>query len=583
VNALRRSGQASRADGDGATAPRPLHAKRPPAPPPPPPRGRAWPVFVVSLAAFFLLYAAWSIATPLFAAPDEPVQVMKAVAVAHGQLLGAQPKGPSSPYTTVHIPEIYASGGGIPGCFAFKNRVPASCAHAFTGTTTDVSVSIYTGRYPPLYYAIVGIPSLFMASASGVYVQRLVSALLNAIFLALAVTAVATWSRSRLLLVGIAAAVTPSALFFGGVVNPSGFEVSCAVCLWSSALVLALERSSDPPPGLVAITALSAAAMALVRGLSPLWVGMIGLSVAGLAGWRAVRELAGYRRVKLAAVVVVLAGGAAVAFILAAHTLDVLPSVDLAPAGSTTGQLFVTTFDHTARFLTEMIGKFGWLDTFAPISTYLVWYGAVGLLAGAAVVLTRRRELAVFVLVALAAVFVPVVISTSQARRAGFVWQGKDSLPFALGVPLVAAALIGQSGVLDRYRGRLTSLVAFTLACGSVVAFAGTLRRYAVGINGPLDFFHTAWRPPLGLAVLLVAELVAAFGTAVLLRNLVEPWKWLARPGAGAGGQAAPPDGEPVDEDLGGGTVESDLAPATATAATAATDETATDEGNDRG
>jgi hypothetical protein len=181
------------------------------------------------------------------------------------------------------------------------------------------------------------------------------------------------------------------------------------------------------------------------------------------------------------------------------------------------------------------------------------------------VVVAGRRETAVFTLVTLAAVLVPVVISTSQARRAGFVWQGKDSLPFALGVPLVAAALLGRSGVLDRFRGRLTGVVAFGLAGGAALAFTGTLRRYAVGNGGPLDFFHTSWRPPLGLALLLAGELVAVFGTAALLRNLVEPWRWLAarhsEPGDPAGDE---------DEGLSTGTVGSDLAPGTATPGTAA-------------
>ena len=538
--------------------PRPLHARRPAPPPPPPPRRRAWPVFLAALGAFFLLFAAWSVATPLFAAPDEPVQVMKAVAVARGQFLGSQPKGASSPYTVVRIPEIYASGGRVPGCFAFKNHVPASCAPAFAGSPSDVSASIYTGRYPPLYYAVVGLPSLFLASGAGVYLERLVSALINALFLAMAVTAVAVWSRSRLLLAGIAVAVTPSVLFFGGVVNPSGFEASCAICLWSSALVLALERPDDAPPGLVAIAGGSAVVMTLVRGLSPLWVAMIGLSVGLLAGWGAVRALARHLRVKLAASGIVLVAGVAVVYIVVAHTLDVLPSVNLAPAGATTGQLFVTTFDHTGRFLTEMIGKFGWLDTYSPLTTYLVWYGALGLVGGAAAVVARRREAAVFALVVLAAVLVPVAISTSQARRAGFVWQGKDSLPFALGVPLVAAALVARSGVLDRYRGRLTGVVAYASALGSVLAFAGTLRRYAVGIDGPLDFFHTAWRPPLGLAALVAGELVAALWCAVLLRNLAEPWRRVTRRAV-----EPPVVAELHGEGERGGTVGSDLTPET--------------------
>jgi hypothetical protein len=491
---------------------------------------RPFRVLAVAFVGFFLAFAAWSLATPLFAAPDEPVQMMKAVSVVHGELIGSQPEGPSSPYTVVHIAAVYAGAGTVPSCFAFKATVPASCAHRLQGVSTSVPIRIYTGRYPPLYYAVVGLPSLVLSSQSGVYLMRLFSAALNAIFLALAVMAVVTWSRSRLLLVGIAVAATPSALFFGGVINPSGLEISVATCLWCSALVLALERSVDPPKGLVALVGASACVMALVRGLSPLWVGMIGLSVLLLAGRQAALELAKNRMVQIAAGAVVLAGGLALVWIIHAHTLDVLPSIILAPKNFTTGQLLLVTFEHTGRFLREMIGEFGWLDTPSPFGVYVVWFAVIGLLLALAATFARTREVVALVVVLAAAIFVPVVISASQARHAGYVWQGKDSLPFALGVPLVAAQLLGRSNAIERRLGRFAAIVTLVCAGASVWAFLGTMRRYAVGIQGPIWFLSGSWHPPIGDIAAVLLEVVASLYVAALLTGLVQPPRSLVPP-----------------------------------------------------
>jgi hypothetical protein len=45
----------------------------------------------------------------------------------------------------------------------------------------------YVGRYPPLYYAIVGLPSLVWHTNTAVYMMRLLSGLLCALLLGLAI------------------------------------------------------------------------------------------------------------------------------------------------------------------------------------------------------------------------------------------------------------------------------------------------------------------------------------------------------------------------------------------------------------
>jgi Predicted membrane protein (DUF2142) len=498
-------------------------------------------VFLAALAVFFIAFGVWSLATPLFGAPDEPVQMLKAVAVAHGELLGAQRLGAASPWVVVTVPQFYGDAPSVPGCFAFKNTVPASCAPALHGSATEGTISIYTGRYPPLYYFLVGLPSLLTTSTAGVYAMRLVSSLLNAIFLALAVMSIVTWSRSRMMLIGLAVAVTPAMLFFGGVINPSGLEVTSATCLWCSSLVLLTDWSHAPPRGLVATVAVSACVMTLVRGLSPLWVAMIGVSVLGVAGRKPVAALLRHTSVRIAVAAIVACSAAAVAWVVYAHSLDVVPSITLAPASTSGLQMFDTTFEHTGRFITEMIGTFGWLDTYAPAMTFLAWYAAIGLVAGLGVVLARRRDALAIVLVSVAAIAVPVAIATSQVRNSGYVWQGKDSLPITVGIPLVAAAVIGRSRAIERYRGRLAVLVAFGLAIASWAAFVGTLRRNVVGLSGPIDFLHSGWRPPLGSLTLIAAETVSVLLLAGLLTGYVlgkvsdGPAPHESRPGNGSG------------------------------------------------
>ncbi|HTX63303.1 MAG TPA: DUF2142 domain-containing protein, partial [Acidimicrobiales bacterium] len=131
--------------------------------------GRARPrrlgvVFFVSLVVTFLNFAAWSLATPLFASPDEQAQVVYAAAAARGQLVGTTIEDAANPYTIVTVPKVFASGDTYPNCFHFHPEVPASCAPRLTTSRRIEHTTTYVGRYPPLYYLVVGLPSLAFVS-----------------------------------------------------------------------------------------------------------------------------------------------------------------------------------------------------------------------------------------------------------------------------------------------------------------------------------------------------------------------------------------------------------------------------------
>lgn len=487
---------------------------------PAPPAVHAGRVFVVAFLLLFGAMAFWSVATPLYAAPDEPVHVIKAAAVARGELLGNL-AGPSQPaFGSVSVPAFYAASRNLPACFHRRPTVPASCEPAATPSSAPTTVWIYNARYPPLYYAIVGLPSLLGVGSWAVYLMRLTSALLASLFLALAVTAARLWSRSRLVLVGVLVAATPMVLFLGGIVNPSGLEVSAAIATWTCGSVLVLEHLEDPPPGLVGALALSASVFELTRGISPFWLACTLVVLLAVADWRRLGHLFRRRSVLAGLGVVAAFGALALAWTFGEHALDVYSRTPLGPAPEST--ILETSFAHNDYYLPTMVGVFGWFDTYAPTFTYVVWYGLVGLLTLAAAAVARVRQLLALGFLALAIVVLPVAISSSQVHRYGYTWSGRDTLPLAVGLPILAAALLGRS-VLSAYRARLAGIVGVLAVGAQIAAYFEALRRYAVGTKGP-DFgflLHARWRPPLGFATVLAGEAAALVCLALLVRYLV--------------------------------------------------------------
>ena len=224
-----------------------------------------------SFLIFFCLAGAWSFAQPIGAANDEPAQLVKAASVARGQILGAtitpailarlSPQNRAALHycelvsgvercnkalTAVTVPRSFALYVA-PTCDTTLQQYPAGCSYGLSGSQQPTLVTDYVGRYPPLYYGIVGLPSLVLENDAAVYAMRLVSGALSAALLALALAVAAVWSRNRLLVVAVATAATPMVFVFGSVVNSSGIEVAAAACVWTGGLLLFLDHSRKPP------------------------------------------------------------------------------------------------------------------------------------------------------------------------------------------------------------------------------------------------------------------------------------------------------------------------------------------------
>lgn len=464
-------------------------------------------VFAVAFVLVFLNMAAWSLATPLFAAPDESSHIVRAAAVVRGEIVGSSV--PGSPITSVTVPQLVADGIPEPLCYLFRTAVPASCARPLTTNTKLVVTTTSVGRYPPLYYAVVGLPLLVTVSTTGIYLMRLVNAVICAVFIGLAVVCITSWSRRWFLLVGVLLALTPMVVFLGGVVNPNGPETCIAICAWTSGLVLVLERADAPPRGLVVIFTASLAALALTRGLSPLWVALILIVLGILAGRRRALHLLHTRSLKICLAIVTMCGIVAVAWILAEHSNQYAYPGPGVPAHEGTLDILFNIFGYTGTWIREMIGIFGYLDTPAPFATFLVWYLATGFVLLLALSCSARRAAAALLAVVTIVVVVPVVLSYPEIHRFGFAWQGRYILPIAVGIPILSAALIDAAGAIARFRVRASVIFCICIGVADFAAFFTAQRRYASGLPGPIDPAQGTWGPPPGNSLMTMWSLVA--------------------------------------------------------------------------
>lgn len=472
-----------------------------------------WRQFTWIVAVLMALSTLWSLATPLGGGADEPVHLIRASALVHGQLTGTPLHG-ISPWTSVRTSEALASAERLPYCFEFRPSVPAGCQPALSASNRQSAVHIYVGRYPPLYYLAVGWPSLLVSNPTVLfYVTRAVSGILCCALMGLAL-AMALRRRERLLLVGVLVGATPMVLYMTAIINPNSLEVCAALALWTGALVLADRvRSGSVPRGLISMVVAVAVVLVLTRPDTPLWVLLIGVSTFPILAGRPWREFVRRRDARIGAAAIVAAAVVAVAWIVGEHATQVM-KVQV-PASAGMGFLIRASASRSAGYFVQALGEFGWFDAASPALTDAIWILALGGLLLIAWTVGRRSERISLALTVTLSVVVPIALSVAVARHNGFIGQGRYFLALYVGMPLVASYAIGRDP-LDR----VTSLVLPCCALGQVLAFAWTLHRYSVGVNGPLSpDAHVAheWYPPVPWPLLDVLFVVACAAASWLL------------------------------------------------------------------
>jgi hypothetical protein len=495
-------------------------------------------------AALLLLSWVWAVANPLMASPDEPAHTVKAASVVRGELLGED----TAAGTAVDLPYFFAMVTAYPTCYMFVPDEPANCEVPATDEL-DAPADVVTpaGRYNPLYYSVVGLPSLLPEGDGALYAMRLLSAVLTTFFVALGLRALAQTGPAAWAVPALAGALTPMVVFLTSTVNPAAIEITAAFALWCQ--LLALLR--HPDPALVRSrmwwVALSATFFVNARGLSLLYCALLVAAVLLVSPWRSFLDVVRTRAAWPPLAVVVLACVAAAAWVVGTNSLGSgsavnHPDLTFRPAA----RLTVLAWDG---FVLNMVGQFGWMDTPLEGWVLMAFAAGAGFAVLAALAVGRWRDRAGIAAVAAATFLVPVVVHASQAHFLGFIWQGRYILPVAVGVPVLAAFVLhagtrdvpaGWAPAVRRVGVQVAVVVGSLLAFVQLAAFLANLHRNVNGVDGGwFTLAPDAWLPPLPVPVVLVLALVAAagFGAVVVwsarLGGEVEP----ARPGATAPGE----------------------------------------------
>lgn len=475
--------------------------------------------FAVALVGFVLVGGAWAVGMPAFGGPDEPAHAYRAIAVTSGQLRGPSidrveqlPDGAvfRDPATQVEVPADVADLAEQAECFAFQPEVSAACQEPITDDRDPVEVGTQFGRYPPLYYALVGWPGQWLPATPAIHAMRLVSVALCALPIALAAALLA---GRPLRLLGLGLAATPTVVFLAGTVNPSGLEVALAILLW----VLA-DRLARPGvragPGIVFGVAAAAVLLSAMRPVSPAFVAAIAVVAAVRHGRPGLgRELWARRDVRLATGLATAGILLSVAWLVWADPFGALIGTSM--PGLSTARAAWQSLSRTPHRVIEMVGVFGWLDTYAHVPVYVAWLGVSAALVTIAGVLGRWRDRGALVLVLLGVLLMPVASEALQAPDLGFIWQGRYTLPLAVGVWLVAAEVLDDR--LDARPPRdapgagLGAVIAWlALALAQLLAFAAAMRRHLDGMPARLFGWVDGAEvtPPVPGPILLAAVVV---------------------------------------------------------------------------
>jgi Predicted membrane protein (DUF2142) len=486
-----------------------------------------------SLATLLLLaIAAWSLSSPLFSYPDEPAHVIRAESVVRGQFEGkyvGYHKGPDVyPYYAVDVPGVLSQASDHGACLAFLVGEPASaCSSSLTGPSHPVELTTYVGSYPPLYYLLVGVPTLVWPGELGIFLMRLLGGAISAGFLASAFMSALGTRRGRVAALGVLAAITPTALYVSSGVSPAGMEISSAVSLWAAGLVLVVTDAKEQTPRLVRRAGLAAVVLVWTRSLSPLWLACILATLLILADRSRRRSLGGRTDLRAWSVAIGASTAGALVWDVAAGGFQVLGKAESPKKSNLT--LLGEAFGHTWAWLQGAFGDFGLVDhDKSPTLLLVLCLAVVGVLLVCGLRVATRRQAEALTGLIVFAIILPVVITFADDREYGVIWQGRYGLPLAAGITLLAALLLANSERSEAvWFDRRVWVAYVAVFVANVIGLLTSLHRFVDGSNGPLEFVRGRWQPPVNAAVLIAVFVTAQ---ALLLWTLYREGRAISEP-----------------------------------------------------
>lgn len=407
-------------------------------------------VWATMFAIFFAITAAYAFATPLGTGGDEPAHMVWAAAVSSGQVDPAR--------ISIHYPGITPEGM-VDHWTAAEPRVPTYLADLqeeewcvgaaadgkggpcgpLNGSRKIVQSMTYFEEYNPLYYAIVGFPIHVASGVTAMYLMRLVSAALVAALLAGA--AALAWRVGRMAFAGVVTAASPMVFILSGTVNPQAVEAAGGLLAWSALAALAYDRNPQYTRSRLTGLAVGVGVFTLVRPAGLEWFALFACVAAVVLGRGRMRELV--RRTDARATLAALA----VVAVLAEAWDHFRGGINVVPFSHTRPYTIVDSLRDSARstptYLLALIA--GDRNSSALVVPVVAVCIGLGLLVVLALALATRRQALGLGVVAAGILLVPFAANAVKAVQVGNLWTGRYLVWWAVGLPILAAAIVSAS------------------------------------------------------------------------------------------------------------------------------------------
>jgi len=424
--------------------------------------------------AIFLILSAWAMATPLLGGPDEPQHMVKAQALVRGDF--------DNPFKGPGIP------AGAQNCYAGQRTITAECADLpWPEMTREVETA--TENYPPVYHALIGPVTLVTEGKWRGYGMRFVSILACTLLMTFGMRTLLRLRSDPVVIVGALFALTPMMIHLMSTVSPSALAVATSFLL--GATLFGVRSNETVDRSLIHQLGFATNLLLLLRRDSLLWVAVIGVFGLLFVPWPRIREIATDKSMFL------WIPTTGVSLVLQVFLWGGESSTDFIQSGKDQNDVFAhgtwLGLANLNDYVSQTVGKFGWLDVELPGQLYTLLYFALGGFIFLGLVSGARR-LSVSIGVGMA-MWVGAAAVIGYLRFPYF--QGRYAIGFALCVLLACAVAISEGGLPRKVENRFVAVFGVMFLIGQFFSYLQNIRRYAVGLSGTwFSYRDAAWSPP---------------------------------------------------------------------------------------
>ena len=325
-------------------------------------------------------------------------------------------------------------------------------------TSESVKVASGAANYQPVFYWIIGTSALPFDGSYALIMMRLVAAIMCALMLTLAYRSLSTAFRTQWPALGLLVGMTPVTVYSTAVAAPNGLEIVAGAATWAGLLALGVGTLSPTGTRRVLLsTALAATVLVSLRQLGPLWLALIVTTWIGLDGASTLRRLLRTQTLVSSGAIILVWSSAALSALWFFRAGPLVEDYHL-----TVTHPWKVTASQLPLWVMQSVAAFPLRSEPAPALVYAIYAVVLlGMLLVGAKLGTGRQRLALLA-TALLALAVPFLVTRTLINTAGLSWQGRYTLPFAIGLPVLCTLALERQR-FGRHRLLVPPLVALWL------------------------------------------------------------------------------------------------------------------------